>query len=141
MRKTSDTALQNGLEASLLQGELHSVECPSRDVLKHLTSLWGVLILLALRSGIHRYSELKRKAPGVSEKMLAQTLRTLESDSLVKRTAYDVVPPHVTYELTELGYSASTELSSLVGWIEQNLSQVTRTWEIPAGKKRTGRQS
>lgn len=119
-----------GLEESLKQGVLHSVECPSREILKHITSLWGVLILLALRSGVHRYSELKRKAPSVSEKMLAQTLKTLESDSLIKRTAYDVMPPHVTYELTELGSSASVVLSQLVGWIESNLDAVMQCWPL-----------
>ncbi|EKM0668961.1 helix-turn-helix transcriptional regulator [Cronobacter turicensis] len=115
-----------GLEESLIRGILHSVECPSREILKHITSLWGVLILLALRAGVHRYSELKRKAPGVSEKMLTQTLKTLEKDNLVKRTCYDVVPPHVTYELTELGFSASTEISRLVAWIECNQEKIIR---------------
>ncbi len=113
-----------GLEESLRRGVLHSVECPSREVLKDVTSLWGVLVLMALRSGTHRYSELRRKAPGVSEKMLSQTLRTLEADGFIQRTSFDVVPPHVIYNLTELGQSLTDELSGLVSWIEKNLPAI-----------------
>ncbi|GKW22458.1 HxlR family transcriptional regulator [Pectobacterium carotovorum subsp. carotovorum] len=127
MKKNILPTKRMGLEESLMQGTLHSVECPSREILKHITSLWGVLILLALRADVHRYSELKRKAPGVSEKMLTQTLRTLEKDGLVKRTSYDVVPPHVTYELTKLGSFASTEVSRLVAWIENNQEEMMRS--------------
>lgn len=113
-----------GLEESLKRGELHSIECPSREVLKHVTSLWGVLVLMALRCGTHRYSELRRKAPGVSEKMLSQTLRILEADGFIQRTSFDVVPPHVIYNLTELGQSMTEELSGLVSWIENNLPAI-----------------
>lgn len=119
-----------GLEESLRRGELHAVQCPSREVLKDITSLWGVLILIALRAGTHRYSELRRKAPGVSEKMLSQTLRVLESDGFITRTSYDVVPPHVIYDLTALGLSASDELSSLVAWIEKNLPQIIEARQL-----------
>lgn len=113
-----------GLEESLRQGTLHTIKCPSREVLKDITSLWGVLILVALRAGTHRYSQLRKKAPGVSEKMLSQTLRVLESDGFITRTSYDVVPPHVVYDLTALGQSASDELSNLVAWIEKNLPEI-----------------
>ena len=123
-----------GVEERLKQGNLQSVECPSREILKHITSLWGGVILLTLRAGLHRYSEIKRKATGASEKMLIQTLKILERDSLIKRTSYDVVPPHVTYELTELGYAASTELSSLIVWIENNQAKITREW-TPSTKR------
>src|SRR5687768_846015 len=78
--------------------------CPSRTVLDHLTSKWGVLVLLALAEGEPlRWSELRRRAQGVSEKMLAQTLRTLESDGFLNRRALPVVPPHVEYSLTQRG--------------------------------------
>ena len=67
--------------------------CPSRVLLDHVTSKWGVLVLLALAEGEPlRWSELRRRAEGVSEKMLAQTLRTLEADGLVHRDAKPVVP-------------------------------------------------
>jgi DNA-binding HxlR family transcriptional regulator len=70
-------------------------------VLKHVTSRWGVLILVALR-GPHRFSDLRRKMGGV-EKMLAQSLQALEQDGFIDRVSYPVVPPHVEYSLTPLG--------------------------------------
>src|SRR5687768_10651515 len=78
--------------------------CPSRTVLDHVTSKWGVLVLLALEEETSlRWSELRVRAEGVSEKMLSQTLRTLERDGLVLREARPVVPPHVDYSLTTRG--------------------------------------
>jgi len=74
---------------------IFSSDCPSRVVLDHVTSKWGVLILVALSGGTLRWGELRRWAEGISEKMLAQTLRTLEADGLVSREARPVVPPHV----------------------------------------------
>src|SRR5688572_32937285 len=75
--------------------------CPSRTVLDHVMSKWGLLVLLSLSDGeARRWSELRRRAEGVSEKMLAQTLRTLVADGLVLRDARPVVPPHVEYSLT-----------------------------------------
>ncbi|HEY1156918.1 MAG TPA: helix-turn-helix domain-containing protein, partial [Arthrobacter sp.] len=67
--------------------------CPSRTVLDHITSKWGVLVLVALSEGEQRWSDLRRRAEGISEKMLAQTLKTLERDGLVSRTAQPVIPP------------------------------------------------
>src|SRR5574343_45286 len=92
--------LQPSLSEQIRRGELQTVDCPSREVLKHMTSLWGVLILLALRDGTLRFSELRRRTPKVSEKMLAQTLQNLELDGFINRVSYPVVPPHVEYSLT-----------------------------------------
>ena len=78
-------------------------DCPTRVLLDHITSRWGVLILVALSSGTMRWGELRRWARGISEKMLAQTLRTLEADGLVLREQRPVVPPHVDYSLTDRG--------------------------------------
>lgn len=105
-------------------GELRSAECPSRQVLKHVSSLWGVLCLLALRDGTLRFSELRRKATGVSEKMLAQTLKQLEQDGFVHRFAHEVIPPVVEYSLTPLGQNVAVHVASLADWIELNLWQV-----------------
>src|SRR5262245_20976288 len=74
--------------------------CPSRVVLDHVTSKWGVLVIVVLSGGTLRWGELRRRAEGISEKMLAQTLRTLEQDGLVYREAHPVIPPHVEYSLT-----------------------------------------
>ncbi len=106
------------------RGNLLAEACPSREVLKHLTSRWGVLVLMVLETGTHRFSELRRGIGGVSEKMLAQTLQWLEGDGLVERIAYDVVPPHVDYSLTPLGLEAAEKVRLLSDWIELNLPRV-----------------
>ena len=106
------------------RGNLLAEACPSREVLKHLTSRWGVLVLMVLETGTHRFSELRRGIGGVSEKMLAQTLQWLEGDGLVLRTVYDQVPPHVDYKLTPLGRAAAKKVRGLADWIETNLHEV-----------------
>jgi DNA-binding HxlR family transcriptional regulator len=91
--------------------------CPdTRALVEHVTSKWGVLVLLALDERTLRWSELKREIAGVSEKMLIQTLQTLEVDGLVLRTAHPVVPPHVEYTLTAAGHEAAELLAPLVHW-------------------------
>lgn len=106
------------------RGELFSVDCPSRQVLQNVTSRWGVLVLVALLEGTYRFSDLRRKVGGVSEKMLAQTLQALEADGFVLRTAYPVVPPHVEYSLTSMGLEVAHEVQSLADWIEGNLHRI-----------------
>jgi DNA-binding HxlR family transcriptional regulator len=113
-----------GLSAKLQRGDLLAEACPSRDVLKHVTSRWGVLILMALELRPHRFAELRRAVQGVSERMLAQTLQWLEGDGLVLRTVHDVVPPHVEYRLTPLGLQGAKRVRGLADWIETNLHQV-----------------
>jgi len=109
------------LATRIERGDLFSVKCPSREVLKHVTSRWGVLILVALLDGTYRFSELRRKVGGVSERMLAQTLQWLENDGFVLRRSYPVMPPHVEYSLTPLGVEVSRRVESLADWIEENL--------------------
>jgi DNA-binding HxlR family transcriptional regulator len=101
-----------------------AADCPSRVVLQHLTSRWGALVMIVLATGTHRFSALRRKINGVSERMLAQTLQHLEADGFVQRTAFDVVPPHVEYALTPLGAEAAARVVELSSWIESNLSQI-----------------
>ncbi|WP_324643963.1 helix-turn-helix domain-containing protein [Pseudarthrobacter sp. LT1] len=98
--------------------------CPSRTVLDHVTSKWGVLILVALSEGEQRWSDLRRRAEGISEKMLAQTLKTLERDGLVSRNAQPVIPPRVDYSLTERGYELSALLVPLVAWAFDNADEI-----------------
>ncbi|WP_437178383.1 winged helix-turn-helix transcriptional regulator [Buttiauxella gaviniae] len=112
------------LTEQMRNGNLFAEQCPSRDVLKHVTSRWGVLILVALQGGTHRFSDLRRKMGGVSEKMLAQTLQWLEADGFVNRKSYPVVPPHVEYSLTPLGEEVSEKVAALADWIEGNLPKV-----------------
>ena len=101
------------LSEQMRDGNLFAEQCPSREVLKHVTSRWGVLILVALRQGTHRFSDLRRKMGGVSEKMLAQSLQALEQDGFVNRVSYPVVPPHVEYSLTPLGTEVSEKVAAL----------------------------
>jgi DNA-binding HxlR family transcriptional regulator len=115
------------------RGELLVATCPSRQVLQHLTSRWGVLVLLVLETRMHRFSALRRAIGGVSERMLAQTLQALEGDGLVDRTAFDVVPPHVEYRLTPLGREAAEKVRGLADWIETSLPRILQA--------QTGRRS
>lgn len=99
-------------------------QCPSRTVLDHVTSKWGVLVLLALSAGEHRWSELRRVVQGVSEKMLAQTLRTLAEDGFVEREAEPVIPPRVTYRLTARGRELADHLLPLMAWVSAHADEI-----------------
>jgi len=112
------------LAERMLRGEVFSDKCPSREILKHVTNRWGGLVLVALLQGMHRFSDLRRKLSGVSEKMLAQTLQTLEQDGFILRVSYPVVPPHVEYSLTPLGEELAKQLELLIDWIEINLPRI-----------------
>jgi DNA-binding HxlR family transcriptional regulator len=112
--------------------------CPSRQLVDRISNKWVTLILTALGSdGLQqlgdecgggarsmRYSELSRLLAGVSQKMLTQTLRSLERDGLVSRTATPTVPVTVSYELTDLGLSLHQLMRSLKGWAESNMDDV-----------------
>lgn len=98
--------------------------CPYRLVLEHVTSRWGVLILLALEQRPYRFSELRRKIGRVSEKMLAQTLQTLERDGIVRRDAQPVIPPRVDYSLTPIGAEVAEQVYALTRWVERRLDDV-----------------
>ncbi|HDZ48246.1 hypothetical protein LCGC14_0210070 [marine sediment metagenome] len=112
------------LADAIRRGEVLAKECPSREILKHVTSQWGVLVLVVLMEGTHRFSELRRKIGGVSEKMLAQTLQQLEKDGFVDRLSHPVVPPHVEYSLTALGKEIGQQIETLTDWIEINLPKI-----------------
>ncbi|CAL9372439.1 hypothetical protein SUDANB121_00901 [Nocardiopsis dassonvillei] len=102
---------------------MFSADCPSRRVLGEVTSKWGVLVLVALDGGPMRWSELLRRIGGVSEKMLARTLRAFEAEGLVLRDARPVVPPHVEYSLTEAGREVTARLVPLVAWAEEHAAR------------------
>lgn len=92
-------------------------QCPTRIVLDHVTSRWGVLVLVSLAEAQLRWSELRRRVEGVSDKMLSQTLRTLQEDGLVEREVQPTVPPTVEYSLTDLGQELVARLLPLMEWI------------------------
>ena len=90
--------------------------CPGRALLEHVTSKWGMLAIIALSDGTLRWGEIRRLLTGVTEKMLSQTLRTLEADGVVAREAHPVVPPRVDYSLTDRGRELVTLLRPLGDW-------------------------
>ncbi len=102
--------------------------CPSRQLLDRISDKWVALILAALESDDEprsmRYSELSRRLAGVSQKMLTQTLRSLERDGLLTRTVTPTVPVTVTYELTELGLSLQQVMWGFKRWAEAHMDQV-----------------
>lgn len=112
------------LSEKFSRGNVLAKECPSRSILQDVTSRWGVLVLFALLGGTHRFSELRKKITGVSEKMLSQTLQALEADGFVLRIAHPVVPPHVEYCLTDKGTEVAYKVEQLVDWIESNLGDI-----------------
>ncbi|GAB2864569.1 helix-turn-helix domain-containing protein [Streptomyces deserti] len=98
--------------------------CPQRLVLEHVTSRWGALVLIALLERSYRFSELRRAIGKVSEKMLTQTLQTLERDGLVHRDAKPVIPPRVDYSLTDLGREAAEQVRGLAQWVDRRMAAV-----------------
>ncbi|MFF2778080.1 winged helix-turn-helix transcriptional regulator [Streptomyces sp. NPDC058052] len=107
-----------------LLADVDGTLCPSRLVLEHVTSRWGVLVLIALLERSYRFSELRRRIGGVSEKMLTQTLQTLERDGFVHRDAKPVIPPRVDYTLTPLGDEAALRVRELALWTESRVPAV-----------------
>jgi len=100
------------------------VDCPSRKVLELLADKWKLLIIHCLANGERRNGELKRAVEGVSQKMLTQTLRSLERDGFVERKNYQEIPPRVGYRLTSLGGSLRDELLRLSKWGVENFGEI-----------------
>lgn len=107
------------------RGNLFTSDCPTRSILDDVTSRWGSLVLVLLhRDGSYRFSELAYLIGGVSEKMLAQTLRALEQDGFVLRTVHATKPPKVEYSLTEMGSEVAERMLALTAYIEGNVGRV-----------------
>ncbi|MEU5873477.1 helix-turn-helix domain-containing protein [Glycomyces sp. NPDC047369] len=104
--------------------EVFHGKCPAVQVLDHITSRWGIWVLLALRADGLRFFELRERIDGVSEKMLSQTLKHLVADGLVWRRVEPTVPPQVTYGLTELGVGTADRLGGMFDWIKDNADTV-----------------
>lgn len=98
--------------------------CPSRQVLDLIADKWVVLVVRALSFGTRRHGEISRAIEGISEKMLSQTLRSLERDGIVQRKVYPVIPPKVEYSLTELGWSLNEVCNALSQWAEGHIGEV-----------------
>jgi DNA-binding HxlR family transcriptional regulator len=101
-----------------------SAACPTRQVLSRVADKWSMLVIIALDGGTLRFSELRRAVGGITQKMLTQTLRGLERDGLVTRTAYPTVPVTVEYTLTPLGHSLGTAVATIRAWAIDNIEEV-----------------
>jgi len=99
-------------------------QCPSRLVLDRIADKWTALVIQILARGTMRYAELQRAIGGISQKMLTQTLRSLERDGLVQRKVHPVVPPKVEYSLTSLGRTLIDPLHALCRWSEKHLAEL-----------------
>lgn len=104
--------------------DVYRADCPTRRVLAILADKWTSLVIVALEPGTKRFQQLRREIEGVSQKMLTQTLRTLEEDGLVRRVAYPTVPPRVEYSLTPLGRTLIVPLAALHEWSEAHVEEI-----------------
>jgi DNA-binding HxlR family transcriptional regulator len=101
------------------------LNCPVRDVLDQIGDKWSTLLLLTLGERSHRFGELRRAVPDISQRMLTQTLRDLQRDGLISRHVHPTVPPSVEYRLTPLGQSLLEPLAHLVSWAETNYGAIS----------------
>lgn len=106
------------------QRDVFAADSPVRPIFGDITSRWATLVITALTARPHRFSQLAARIGGVSEKMLAQTLRALTRDGLVSRTVTPTVPIQVTYELTDLGRDLAPRLKDLVTWVDHHTSTI-----------------
>jgi DNA-binding HxlR family transcriptional regulator len=98
--------------------------CESRQALDRIADKWTALIVYALIDGAKRHGELRRQIEGISQKMLTQTLRTMERDGLLERRVLAEVPPHVEYALTPLGMTLTEPLTAICRWAMDHLGEV-----------------
>lgn len=112
------------------RGDVYSANCPTRKLLDRVADKWSVLILLLLGQEAMRFNALKRRIDGVSQKMLSQTLRSLERDGLLSRTVVATVPVTVTYAITPLGCGLIGSLQSMIDWAETHMDDVAAAQRV-----------
>lgn len=112
------------------RGDVYSANCPTRKLLDRVADKWSVLILLLLGQEAMRFNALKRRIDGVSQKMLSQTLRSLERDGLLTRTVVATVPVTVTYAITPLGCGLIGSLQSMIDWAETHMDDVAAAQRV-----------
>ncbi|MGW6035854.1 winged helix-turn-helix transcriptional regulator [Gordonia terrae] len=107
-----------------LEADVFARDCSSRTTLQTVTGRWGSLVLIALGESNYRFSALRRRVDGVSERMLSQTLQNLERDGMIVRTVLEAIPPKVEYHLTPLGRQVADHLSGLIELVQDNMPAV-----------------
>lgn len=105
-------------------GDAFDPNCPTRLILDRIGDKWSVLVVLSLRSGPRRFTELRNMIGGVTPKVLTQTLRAMAADGLLTRHVFAEVPPRVEYDLTPLGHSLYTPIQAITDWAEANVHEV-----------------
>ena len=111
--------------------------CGLEAALEVIGGKWKVLILWALRAPTRRFGELRRLIPGISEKMLIQSLKEMESDGIVTRTVHKEVPPRVEYAMTPFGHSLCEALAPLCTWGQQHIERLTECQHVHEAKRRS----
>jgi DNA-binding HxlR family transcriptional regulator len=111
-------------ESLTAQPNVLDQHCESRQALDRIADKWTCLIVYALVDGPRRHGELRRAIDGISQKMLTQTLRSMEADGLVRRTVLDRVPPAVEYRLTPLGETLKDPLVAICRWAMEHLPEL-----------------
>lgn len=124
------TETSSGHRAETWRGDVFASDCPTRQLLDRIADKWTVLLLIMLDRGPMRFNALKRSVPGVSQKMLSQTLRQLERDGLVSRTVEAAVPVSVTYALTPLAGALVEALQPMIDWAEVRMPDVAAAREV-----------
>ena len=109
-----------------MKPNIYDPDCPTRLVLDRVGDKWTGLVILVLLDGPQRFSQLRGRIGGVAPKVLTETLRRLERDGILTRTAFAEIPPRVEYELTPLGRSLEHPIRSIAAWAEQNMARITR---------------
>jgi DNA-binding HxlR family transcriptional regulator len=116
--------METTMTSSPLPYDPFSAACPTREILSRIADKWSMLVILALGPGTLRFSELRRRVGGVTQKMLTQTLRGLERDGLVTREAFPTVPVTVEYTLTPLGHSLGGAVDPIRLWAIANIETI-----------------
>src|SRR5580658_4049140 len=109
-----------------MKANVYDPDCPARTMLDRIGDKWTVLVVL---DGPRRFSDLRNRVGKVAPKVLTETLRRLERDGVLTRTAFAEIPPRVVYELTPLGRSLEQPIRSIAEWAEYNIEQITAARE------------
>src|ERR1700722_10043768 len=118
-----------------MNGNVYDPDCPARTMLDRIGDKWTVLVVLMLLDGPRRFNDLRARVGRVAPKVLTETLRRLERDGVLTRTAFAEIPPRVVYELTPLGRSLEQPIRSIAEWAERNIEEIAAAREAYDGAR------